>query len=310
MKNKIISAFILLFVFSGFLPLHGQQSFTLKKDIVVAKGETQNNILTFGGEALIEGKVKESVVAFGGTVTVSGEVGDLVLGFGTTIVLKSTAVVRGDVVSLGGTLTKEPGCTVEGDTIYFKTSEDISEFLKDSLKGLLSFSLIQVIIIFKLISTFIWLLLALVVVALFPRQLAFASSQIRKSFWPVFGIGLVSIIVFTGLVVFSALLCLVLIGIPILLALVILAFIIKIFSRVTLFFFFGESLLTALRKSEPAPILSVIIGLIIISIIGFVPVVGLIFSFFLSIIGWGVVIRTKFGTTENWLGRKKQALQL
>jgi hypothetical protein len=310
MKNKIISAFIFLFVFSGFLPVHGQQSFTLKKDIVVAKGETQNNVLTFGGEVLIEGEVKESVVAFGGTVTVSGEVGDLVLGFGTTIVLKPTAVVRGDVASLGGILTKEPGCTVEGDTIYFKTSEDISEFLEDSLKGFLSFSLIQVFIIFKLISTFIWLLLALVVAALFPRQLAFASSQIRKSFWPVCGIGLVSIVVFTGLAVFSALLCFFLVGIPILLALVILAFIIKIFSQVTLFFFFGESLLAALGKGKPAPILAVIIGLIIVSIIGFIPFVGFIFSFFLSIIGWGVVIRTKFGTTENWFGRKKQALQL
>lgn len=301
----MILAFIVLFVLSGFLPVHGQQTFTLKKDIVVAKGETQNNILTFGGEVLIEGKVKESVVAFGGTVTVSGEVGDLILGFGTTIVLKPTAVVKGDVASLGGILTKEPGCTVEGDTIYFKTSEDISEFLETSLKGFLSFSLIQVFIIFKLISTFIWLLLALVVVALFPRQLAFASSQIRKSFWPVFGIGLVSIVVFTGLVVFSALLCLVLIGIPILLALIILAFIIKIFSQITLYFFFGESLLAALGKSKPAPILAVIIGLVIVSIIGFIPFVGFIFSFFLSIIGWGVVIRTKFGTTENWFGRKK-----
>jgi cytoskeletal protein CcmA (bactofilin family) len=310
MRNKMTLAFVVLFVFSGFLPVHGQQTFTLKKDIVVAKGETQNNILTFGGEVLIEGKVKESVVAFGGTVIVSGEVGDLVLGFGTTIVLKPTAVVKGDVASLGGTLTKEPGCTVEGDTIYFKTSEDVSEFLEDSLKGFLSFSLIQVFIIFKLISTFIWLLLALVVVALFPRQLAFASSQIRKSFWPVFGIGLMSIVVFTGLVVFSALLCLVLIGIPILLALIILAFIIKIFSQVTLFFFFGESLLGAIGKSKPAPILAVIIGLIIVSIIGFIPFVGFIFSFFLSIIGWGVAIRTKFGTTENWFGRKKQALQL
>jgi hypothetical protein len=30
----------------------------------------------------------------------------------------------------------------------------------------------------------------------------------------------------------------------------------------------------------------------------------------LSIIGWGVVIRTKFGTTENWLRRKERVLPL
>jgi hypothetical protein len=36
-----------------------------------------------------------------------------------------------------------------------------------------------------------------------------------------------------------------------------------------------------------------------VSIIQFIPIVGFIFSFCLSIIGWGVIIRTKFGTTEN-----------
>ncbi len=306
MKNKIkiAIAFISLFLISGFASLQSQQSFTLKKDIVVAADEVQENVISFGGEIIVEGRVKESVLAFGGNITISGEVGELVLGVGSNIVLKSTAVVKGDVVSLGGSLEKESGCRVDGDTMYFKTSEDVTKLIKDGLKNLFSISLVPLLLIFKLISVFMWFLLALVVAAFFRRQLALASTQIRKSFWPVFGVGLLSIVIFTALAIFSALLSLILIGIPILLALIIIAMVIKIFGRVVLFYFFGESLIAAFGKRKPSAILAVIMGLILVSFITFIPVLGFLFTFVLSIIGWGVVIRTKFGTTENWFSRK------
>jgi hypothetical protein len=151
-----------------------------------------------------------------------------------------------------------------------------------------------------LISVFLWFLLALLLAAFFPRQISYASAQIRKSFWPIFGTGLLSIIIFSGLVIFSALLCFVLIGIPILLSLIIIGFFIKIFGRVVLFYFFGESLINAFGKNKVSPLLAVVLGLILVSLVSFIPVIGVLFTFFMSIVGWGVVIRTKFGTTENW----------
>lgn len=304
MKNKLIFTFSFLFLLSGFIPLQSQTSLTLTKDIVVAEDEVQKNVISFGGNILIEGKVEESVVAFGGTITVKGKVGDLVLGIGSTIILKSTAVIGGDVASLGGEFTREPGCTIDGDTIYFKTSEDVTKFLKEGLAGVFSLSLIPILLIIKLVTVFIWFLLATAVAAIFPRQISFASSQIRKSFWPIFGTGLVSLIILMGLVIFSALLSLVLIGIPILLSLIIIAIVIKIFGRVTLFYFFGESLSRAFGSKNPSTILAVILGLILVSIITFLPIIGALFSFFLSIMGWGAVIRTKFGTTENWFRKR------
>jgi hypothetical protein len=232
MKNKIVFASILLFLILGPIPLQSQQSFTLKKDIVVAEGEVQDNIVTFGGVADVKGRVKEGVIAFGGEVIISGEVDDVVLGFGSIITLEPTARVRGDVASIGGTLIKKPGCIVEGDTIYFKTSEDIKKLFDEGLRGFLSISLIPLLLIIKLISVFIWFLLALLLAAFFPRQISYASAQIRKSFWPIFATGFLSIVIFSGLIIFSALLSLVLIGIPILFALIIIGFIIKICGRV------------------------------------------------------------------------------
>lgn len=293
--------FIFLFLLSGFLPLQSNQSFILKKDIIVAEDEVQDNIIAFGGEVLIEGKVKETLIAFGGTVVITGEVGDIVFGFGSDITLKPSAVIRGDVVSLGGTLNKEYGCVIEGDTIYFETPEDITKLLEAGFKG----PLIPLLIIIKLISVFIWFLLALLIAAFFPRQISLASSQIRKSFWSIFGTGILSIIIFTGLIIISILLSFVLIGIPIFLSLLIIGLIINIFGRVVLFFFFGESLCNAFGKSKTSPLLAVTLGLILVSIITFIPIFGALFSFCLSIIGWGVIIKTKFGTTENRFRRKK-----
>lgn len=301
MKNKTTLAFILLFMISGLLPLHGQQCFTVTEDIYIAEDEVQKNVISFGGKVVIEGEVREMVLAFGCEVIISGEVGDSVVGFGSDITLKSSAVIDGDLVVFGGTLEKEIGCLIGGDTISFKGFEDLADFLGEGLTG----ALIPLIIFFKLVSVFITFLLALLVTALFPRQITFASAQVRKSFWPVVGTGVLSIIIYVGLVIFATLLSFVLIGIPLLIALIIIGFIIKLFGRVVLFYFFGESLIKAFNKnSKVSAFGGMILGFIFVSFISFIPFIGGLFMFCLSIIGWGIVIRTKFGTTENWFKKK------
>ncbi|MFB0565526.1 MAG: hypothetical protein ACETWK_07590 [Candidatus Aminicenantaceae bacterium] len=304
MKNKILLAPVLLFTLAVFIPLQSQQSAAMKKEINVREGETQDNIFTFGGNVVIEGEVKESVVAFGGIIIVKGEVKGSVIGIGSNITLHSTAIVGEDVYSIGGTLTKEPGCIIKGDTVYFKTSEDISKFLRGAFKDVFSVSFIPLILIIKTLTFFIWFILALVLAALFPRQISLASTQIRKSFGSIFGIGLLSIVIYIGVVIFSALLCFLIIGIPLLVFFVILGVVIQIFGRVVLFFFLGESLIKAFSKSKISPLVAVIVGLVLLTIIRFIPVIGFLFSLCLSIIGWGVVIKTKFGTTENWFKRR------
>ncbi len=303
MINKKILCLSVLFFFLGLIPLQGQ-GIIFKKDIVVKEGEIQDNIISWGGDILIKGEVTENVINFGGTIVIEGKVGEAVVGFGSEIRLTSTARIEGDVLSLGGTLDRETGSTIDGDTVFFSTSEEVARFLKDGLVGIFGLSLLPLLVIFKLITLFIWFLLAIILVAIFPKPVSFASSQIRTSFWPVFGIGLLSIIIFTGLVIFSVFLSFILIGIPILLALIAIGVIINIFGRVVVFYFLGDSIYGALSGKRPSSLLAVILGLLLFGFIGFVPIFGSLFSFVLSIIGWGVVIRTKFGTVENWFSKK------
>lgn len=301
MNTKSLTCIFLLLGL-GFAPLYSQ-GLIIQKNVIVAEDEVQDNVISFGGSIHVKGKVRENVIAFGGSILVEGEVGEAVVGFGSHITLKSTARIDGDVVSLGGVLQKDPGVFLRGDTVSFSfdTPEDMKKFIREGLFG----AFIPLLLVIKLISLFIWFILALALAALFPRQITFASDQIRRSFGSIFGIGLLSIIIFTGLVIFATLLSFILIGIPVLITLILLALVIKIFSRVVLFYFFGESLTKAFGSKKPSILAAIVIGFLVLSFIGFIPILGGLVGLFLSIIGWGAVIRTKFGTTENWFRKTK-----
>lgn len=300
-----ILVILTLIALASVAPLNAQDSFTIQKDVTVAAGEVQDNVIAIGGNIIVEGRVIESVVAIGGTIVVSGEVGEAVVGIGSCVTLKSSAVIKGDVVSIGGSLNKEPGCIIRGDTIYFLPSEIGGRLFKRGLfKGIFALPLFPIFFIIKLIGAFLMLLVTLVIAGLFPRQIVRASGEVRKSFWPIFGTGVLGIIIFAGAVIFSALLCFILIGIPILIALIWAGIAIKLFGRVVLFFFFGESLLKAFGAKNTSAIGASLAGLVLVSLIDFIPFIGFLFSLVLNIVGWGVVVRTKFGTTENWFQKK------
>jgi len=307
MKNRYLYSLILIFLLGGISPLLGQ-GFILQKDIIVERDEVQDNVVGLGGEILIKGTVTENAMAFGGTIILEGKVQGSIVGFGAEIRLKSSAEVDGDVISLGGSIEKENGSVIDGDTVQFglESYADIQEFLKEGLGSVFGMKIIPLLLIIKLFALFIWFILAVLLAAVFPRPIVYASSQIRTQFWPVFGTGLLGIIIFTGLVIFSAFLSLILIGIPILIALVFLGIVIKIFGRVILFHLFGESLSKAFGSKNASVIGAVILGFILVSFIGFIPIFGSLFYFVLSILGWGSVIRTKFGTKNNIVRANKE----
>ena len=306
MKKTLALAFIAMFLIpllASAAPARAEVG--VRKDVHVLPGETIDKIFSLGGHVLIEGTVRDDVMVIGGSITISGEAGQSVVGIGSRIIVKSTARIGEDLAALGGTLEKEPGCTVGGDTIYFQTREISDQLFKDGLlSGVFSMSFIPVLLVIKLVIIFLWLLAAMVGAGLFPKPLAYASGELRKSFWPALGIGLAAVIVFSGLVLFAALLSIVLIGIPVLLALIVAGFIIKVFGRLAVFYFLGDSVVRALGSKKVSAMGAVLAGLFIFSLAGFVPLLGFLFSFVMNAVGWGIALRTRFGTRENWFHKK------
>ena len=303
MKKTFALALLGLLVLA---PLAARAEISSRKEIRVAPGETQEEIVSFGGHILIEGKVRNDVVVIGGSITISGEVGQSVVGIGSRILVKSTATVAKDLAALGGTLEKEPGCAIGGDTVYFQTRELGDRLFRDGhlFDGLFSLSIIPLIVVAKLVMIVLWLIAAVIGAALFPKPIAYAAGRIRQRFWADLGIGLLAILVFTMLVFFAAMLSFILIGIPIAMALAVGGFVIKVFGRLAVFYFLGESALRAFRSANPTAMGAVLMGLLVFSLAGFVPILGFLFTFAMNAVGWGVALRTKFGTRENWFEKK------
>ncbi|MEN6561599.1 MAG: hypothetical protein ABFD52_12565 [Acidobacteriota bacterium] len=307
MKKVLAAALLGLLVLAPLAaPAAARAEISSRKEIRVAPGETQEEIVSFGGHVLIEGKVKGDVVVFGGSITISGEVGQSVVGVGSRIQVKSTASVAKDLAALGGTLEKEPGCAIGGDTIYFQTREIGDRLFREGhvFDGVFSLSIIPIIVAAKLVMIVLWLIIALMGAGLLPRQIAYAGGEIRKRFWPDLGIGLLAIIVFLMVMFFAGMLCFILVGIPIAMALGVGGFIIWVFGRLAVLYFLGESALRGFRSTNITAMSAVLMGLLVFSLAGFVPVLGLLFTLAMNAVGWGVALRTKFGTRENWFVKK------
>jgi len=174
----------------------------------------------------------------------------------------------------------------------------------DVLSLIFAFPIIPVIIVFKLVVIFLWLIAAVLGAALFPKPIAYAAGEIRKGFWPVFGTGLVAMLVFSTLVIIATFLSVILIGIPIFLALCAAGFIVMVFGRLAVLYTIGEASLRALGSKRAGAMGTVLFGLLVFSLAGFVPILGFLFGFVMNAVGWGIAVRTKFGTRENWFHKK------
>ncbi len=158
MKNKIlarIGAGLIVLAAAGLIPLPAfpqNSPIGYKKDILISPQSEQNQLFTWGGTVNIEGKVRKDVLAVGSEVTISGEVGDSFVGVGARVTLKPTAVIRKDLLILGGTLVREEGSVVQGDTVYFKSEELRERFLQGGVGGLLGAAYLPIVLIIKIIS--------------------------------------------------------------------------------------------------------------------------------------------------------------
>ena len=86
------------------------------KDAELKTNESADAVVVIGGSAKVAGKVREAVVVIGGDAEISGEVGAAVVTVLGGVKLGPSAVVHGDVVSVGGGVNAADGARVLGHT--------------------------------------------------------------------------------------------------------------------------------------------------------------------------------------------------
>lgn len=288
MKKVLLLAFILL---SGAMLPAAKNS----RNILVPPGTTHvGSINAFKSFLDIGGKVEETVFLVGGRLQLSGEISGDVICLGSQVDIKDGAVIGRDLIVIGGRLEKAPGCKINGDFYYIRTKEDLKKITRTLLpflpeSGGLTF--------FKISKIFFWFILVMLCLLLLPLQVNQAAEMLKRSPLRYGANGLLTMLIFILLLLVSIILSMVLIGIPLLLALVVLYFLVLIFGRTVVYYFIGSKI-AAVLKFKGNAIFFIILGTITSALLKFIPWIGVPALILMDIFAIGI-------GSGFWLRRKK-----
>ena len=153
---------------------------------------------------------------------------------------------------------------------------------------------------------FVWLIAAVMVTLISPREVRYSSVELRASGLHCFALGLVAITSFVlTAIVFSYFPTV--IGVPLLIALAVFAIVAKIYGAIAVFHAVGTVIAGARsrqaldrRRWLRGDLAMVIVGVLILGALRLIPVAGTIIWALASVFGVGTALATKFGRREPW----------
>ncbi len=279
----------------------------------LANGETlAGNLVVFGGSVDLEdGSIVEGdVLVFGGAIDVAGELDGNLIVVGGSADLAPTALIRGDLITPGSGLNRSEGAQILGQVI---TDVDLADgvFIPRVITPRIDIPAVpdlptipEVTVRYNPLWTVVWFLfrtiafsaLAVLVIMFLPRHARRTAQAVVAQ--PVLsaGLGLLTLIVAVPLAI---VLLITIILIPVsLLGLLILA-VAGLFGWITLGMEVGQRL-AGLFKAEWAPAVAAGIGTFVLTLVTFsidsIPCVGWLAPFFVTALGLGGVLLTRFGT--------------
>jgi cytoskeletal protein CcmA (bactofilin family) len=291
-------------LFSGSWHPCGGDSRT-SSDVTIPSGQTTRSVTACGGRVLVLGHVAGDVASYGGGVNVSPsgiidgdihsyggrvEVAGLVQGdvvsYGGGVTLDGTAHITGDVRAYGGKITRQAGAAVEGSIERNPTSG----LSLTNLPFLNPFG-------FAIpgVGILVWMLIAAALVRWLPRR-TFRVGEVMFGRLPrSLAIGALSWVL--GLIL-AVILALTIIGIPLTLAIVLVLAAGGILGNVAVGWLIGRGILQRFARHDYSPVIEAIVGVAILALIESIPVMGALLSLFITILGTGAALLSRFGSSR------------
>lgn len=277
-------------------------SFTLEQGEVL-----DGDLVVFGGsvDLLEDSVVMGDVVVVGGSTSVGGRVEGDVAAIGGMLTLESTEVVEGDLVALGG-VQREEGSKIWGEVIgreawNFRELRRVWRLPRFRLfsEQVYPFSTYSEFWANRTFQFFRWLITTLGLVAIgvllvlfIPKQADTVGEAMIQSPLVSLGFGLLTALVVVLLIPILIVIC---IGIPVAIVLFIAAALAVLYGWLVAGHLVGTRVKEAIRVREPSPLLDVVIGVPIISLLSAIPCLGPLFSFLVAMWGLGAVVLTRAG---------------
>jgi cytoskeletal protein CcmA (bactofilin family) len=266
-----------IYNFSNSLDLDGQLGHNLyglmQSLDVNDRGHVGEGMVVGGGDISMEGEVSRSVTMYAGTANVSGRIGRELTMAGDSLTLTNTARIDGNLSARVRHLKNvhiADGATITG-------SRDIQERVRENRFTRLRFYFYQAV----------WLAAAMLVgwlgLILFPNFFQ-ASARTVGSGWRSLGLGLG---VLAGVPVAMVLIAITLVGLPA--SLMLLAFYLTAIylAKIWVGAFLGQKLLKPTEANKSDWLLGLLVGLLILTIIGFIPYLGGLVRFVVVCLGLG-----------------------
>ena len=251
----------------------GQDIIKMNRNIEISKDMVVNDVVAIGGDVTVYGRVENNVVAVAGSVT-----------------LKDGSTVGGEVVAVGGEVLKNPNAFVK---------EKITQiYLPNFIPCLTNFLRGKWIILWTTISLLAlmgFLGLAVLLVALAPTHISAVVNILERSFAGMLLWGFLWAILVVPITVLLAISIIGIILIPLEIVVIAMAL---ITGYIAAAIFIGRKILSAFNKKYRLPFLDVILGILILFITGFAPILGVAVKIIFLMAGFGAVLITRFGTTK------------
>jgi len=281
---------------------------------VVAKGTIQGATSVIRGDLFLLGTAQGPISVVGGNATILGKV------FGPVSVvggdLRVAGEITGDAAVVGGSIVKAPGAVISGHTStvggfwnssFCKKSKwcnnaNINMNLGSLCKPHHCAAWNAIILALKLTAGALWLATAALLAYLIPAPLEKALGHLRNDALKSVGIGLLFWIVFGFMVGISLVLCLLLIGVPMIGLLVLLALTMKGFGITVVFLWTGRMLCARFQRETTSTVSPVVIGGLVLVLLRLIPCLGSILWLAIIIVSAGISIlafirRSQSGTT-------------
>jgi hypothetical protein len=281
------------------------------EDATIGEGEEADAVVALGGDAIVNGTV-QAAVAVGGDVIVNGTVEKTCVAVGGDVRLRSTAVVGSElakksdaaVVLVGGNLIRSPQAQLNGNT----TSVHGDWFTNAFRWGIWD----PVVHPFRIGSVLGWFIqtivlgvLAIIAVAIAPRQVRAVGEKLRRRSLASLGWGAL-----TGIIILPV--SIVLLTITIIGLLIVVPGVIIVLPLTALFSFLclcvavGGMVMAGSDRHRANLILAAVIGVAIVNVIRLVPFVGGFVVCLATLMAFGACVLA----IGDWQRRRREARRL
>jgi hypothetical protein len=276
LKKSLVIISLLLLATSSFAFIKGLDNplasmVKVGESVTVPEGISVKSVVVVGGSATVYGEVKEDVVAVGGS-----------------IILKDTALVGGDVVAIGGKVLKEAGTIARGEIVEMSLGSMAPAFAFVS-KGVG----LREVALFSFLSFLGFLALVVLLVAFFTPQLGRISGSVEQN--PVKNF-LVGFLIVALILPITLLLVVSLVGIIFIPFWLLLLGVALIFGFVAASHLIGKKVLNLARLSGKPMMVEALVGVVLLGLVAFFPLIGPLVKIIASLSGLGAVYWTRFGT--------------